>query len=158
MTTIGSINKFVAAYIDATSYPSFDMVKCAKATGQKFFTLGFIVDKNGEPTWGTYYNLSDNWFMDQIGPLREMGGDVIISSGGAANTESADAITDINKLVGAYQKVVDAYSLKMLDFDIEGASIAKKDSVDRSLGSTSDAVERRKSFADSRNVQAANAR
>lgn len=34
----------------------------------------------------------------------------------------------------------------------------KKDSVDRSLGSTSDAVERRKSFADSRNVQAANAR
>ncbi|KAJ6644525.1 hypothetical protein Bhyg_09494 [Pseudolycoriella hygida] len=35
---------------------------------------------------------------------------------------------------------------------------AKKDSIDRSLGSNIDAVERRKSFADSRNVQAANAR
>lgn len=34
----------------------------------------------------------------------------------------------------------------------------KKEPVDRSLGSNSDAVERRKSFADSRNVQAANAR
>lgn len=34
----------------------------------------------------------------------------------------------------------------------------RKESVDRSLGSSSDAVERRKSFADSRNVQAANAR
>lgn len=34
----------------------------------------------------------------------------------------------------------------------------KKESVDRSLGTSSDAVERRKSFADSHNVQAANAR
>lgn len=34
----------------------------------------------------------------------------------------------------------------------------KRESVDRSLGSNSDAIERRKSFADSRNGQAANAR
>lgn len=34
----------------------------------------------------------------------------------------------------------------------------KKESVDRSLGTSSDAVERRKSFADSHSVQAANAR
>ena len=63
--------------------------------------LGFVVadPRNGcSPTWGTYYDLDGaGRALDldrRITRLRERGGDVIISFGGAANSELADSCTD----------------------------------------------------------------
>jgi hypothetical protein len=55
----------------------------------------------------------------------------MISFGGANGRELAEAITDVNTIKLAYQKVIDAYQATQLDFDIEGAAQADHASVDR---------------------------
>ena len=132
--TRSSITKFCAPYVDVCQWPTFDMVACAKASGQKYFTLAFVVAQNGEASWGGYYPLASTnppWYLDQITALRTLGGDVVISFGGASNQELAQAITDIPTLVAEYQKVIDIYDVQILDFDIEGTSVADPMSIDR---------------------------
>ncbi len=63
--------------------------------------------------------------------MRALGGDVIVSFGGAANQEMAEVITDPVALQAAYQSIIDAYGLTHIDFDIEGAAVAQQ-GVDRS--------------------------
>jgi hypothetical protein len=135
---LNSLNTFTknicAPYVDTTAWPPFDLVKCFKECGQKYFTLAFIVSQNNSPSWGGYYPLattSPPWFLDQIENLRSLGGDVIISCGGATGQELAQTITDINLLVSAYQSIIDIYKLQILDFDIEGGAVADSVSVDR---------------------------
>ena len=41
------------------------------------------------------------------------------------------AITNVNALQAAYQSVIDAYGLTRIDFDIEGAAVADRASIDR---------------------------
>ena len=55
-----------------------------------------------------------------------MGGDVIVSFGGAANHELAEVITSATALQAAYQSMIDAYGLTHIDFDIEGAAVADR--------------------------------
>ncbi len=78
-----------APYVDATLWPTIDLPAQARASGVKHYTLGFIVNGRGtcSASWGTYYNLDSNWMADQVAALRAMGGDVIVSFGGAANHE-----------------------------------------------------------------------
>ena len=62
----------------------------------KYFTLAFIVadPSTSEPSWGGYYDFASGYRMDEIEALRDLGGDVMISFGGAAGTELAVAIAD----------------------------------------------------------------
>jgi len=125
-------SKRVSPYIDVCLWPPFDMVGCAKKTGNKYFSLAFIIaDSTNNPSFGGGYPLSSKWYLDQITGLRALGGDVIISFGGANGSELATVIKDINKLVSLYQSVIDLYSCKIISFDIEGSSIADMDSIDR---------------------------
>jgi len=123
----------VAPYADATLWPTVDLPSLARADGVRTYTLGFIVNGQGScrATWGTYYNLGDNWMADQVNALRSMGGDVVVSFGGAANQELAQACTTVDALTAQYQAVVDKYGLKSIDFDIEGAATADPASIDR---------------------------
>lgn len=123
-------DKFCAPYIDTCLWPTFNMVDCYRKTGNKFYTLGFIVSQGNKPSVGGYYLIEQKFYLDQIQILRSYGGDVIMSFGGANGIYLAIAITDISELVDAYQSVIDTYSLKMLDFDIEGAGILGE-SIDR---------------------------
>lgn len=67
----------------------------------------------------------------QVRELRLVGGDVIVSFGGANGIELAQAIPDVDALVAAYQRVINAYHLKWVDFDIEGGAVADTASVER---------------------------
>jgi hypothetical protein len=67
----------------------------------------------------------------QINNLRAIGGDVMISFGGAAGLELAQDLPSVSALTGAYASVVNAYGVTHLDFDIEGAAVADKASIDR---------------------------
>jgi hypothetical protein len=132
------MSKICAPYIDTTLWPPFDAIACAKACGQKSFTFAFIVAQNvngkNVPSVGGYYPLPTTnppWFLDQLNGLRNLGGDAIISLGGQAGLELAQAITDLNELVSAYQMVVDKYNPRILDFDIEGGAVADSASIDR---------------------------
>jgi Bacterial Ig domain/Cellulose binding domain/Calx-beta domain len=126
-----------APYVDMGLWPTYDLVSAAQTTGLRYFTLAFIVaDPNHEPSWAGYseYALGtayDTALRAQISQLRTMGGDVIVSFGGAANQELALVITDVPTLQAAYQSIIDAYSLTHIDFDVEGAATADKASIDR---------------------------
>ncbi|KAJ3369781.1 hypothetical protein HDU91_006905 [Kappamyces sp. JEL0680] len=114
-----------APYVDVLLWPTFDISKMAAAVGTNWFTLAFIVgDGTGGPSWGGSVPLSQKWYMDYITALRTMGGDVIVSFGGATGSEMALMTTDTALLQSRYQSVVNMYSLKRIDFDIEGGSLA----------------------------------
>lgn len=129
---------FFAPYVDATAWPTYDFVAAARTQGIKYFTLAFIVaGPSKEPSWGGYqaYDVigSDfsNTMKSNINTLRGLGGDVMVSFGGAANQELAQVITTMPALTSAYQSVIDAYGLTHIDFDIEGAAVADRTSIDR---------------------------
>ena len=127
-----SQKKICSPFIDVCNWPPFDMLGCSQKTGNKFFSLAFIIaDNAGNPSFGGAYPLNSNWFLDKITALRNLGGDVIISFGGAAGSELATVTYDVNSLVSKYQSVIDLYSLKIISFDIEGSSITDTNSIDR---------------------------
>jgi hypothetical protein len=131
-------SSFFAPYVDMTLYPTYDLVASARDQGIKYFTLAFIVaDSQGQPSWGGYsaYDVKGGEFdlkiRGQVAEVRALGGDVMVSFGGAANQELAEVITDVAALTNAYQNVITAYSLTHIDFDIEGAAQANRVAIDR---------------------------
>jgi chitinase len=127
-----------APYVDMTLYPMYDLAAAARNEGLKYFTLAFITaDPAGRPSWGGYstYGVNGGDFdvqvRSQIAALRALGGDVSVSFGGAAGQELAQVLTDATALKNAYRTVVDTYNLTRIDFDIEGAAVADRASIDR---------------------------
>jgi len=128
-------------YVDATLWIDgglYDFVGAAQQTGVRYFNLAFVVaDASNEPAWGGYsdYAVTNEFRKTEIESLRALGGDVIVSFGGANGTPLAAAITDPDDLKAAYQSVIDTYDLTVIDFDIEGiwaadpASIGRRSSV-----------------------------
>ncbi|ORB92640.1 hypothetical protein B1T49_06450 [Mycobacterium persicum] len=112
-----------APYVDMTLYPQFDYASATRTGGLRHVTLGFIV--SGAPctaSWGTYYGLKDQWVTSAMGALTAGGADAIVSFGGVANQELALTCTSVDALVAQYKSVIDAYGIRDLDFDIEGAA------------------------------------
>jgi hypothetical protein len=122
--------RFAAPYVESWNNTSVNNL--ANATGNKFYTLAFII---GDGTCRGAFNgdmpLSGNPFVTDVANLRAQGGDVIISFGGASGTELGQACTSVSSLQAAYQAVVTKYNLKWMDLDIEGAPIADTASIDR---------------------------
>ncbi|UZK56179.1 cellulose binding domain-containing protein [Streptomyces drozdowiczii] len=113
-----------APYVDTSLYPAYDLVDTANKTGVKQFNLAFITSGGScAPLWGGVTGLGDDQVASQIGALRAAGGDVRVSFGGAAGSELALRCTSAADLAAAYGKVVDAYKLTKVDFDIEGGAL-----------------------------------
>ena len=117
-----------APYVDVTATPqyAFEDVPAAAPTST---VLGFVVsatDAPCDPSWGTFYSMStasDGLDLDRrVARLRQLGGSVTVSFGGAANSELSIGCTDPAALTAAYQSVVDRYSLSAIDLDIEGSA------------------------------------
>ncbi|MEC4018066.1 chitinase [Streptomyces sp. H27-D2] len=113
-----------APYVDTSLAPSYDMLGTAKATGVKEFNLAFVTSGGGcTPKWGGVTELGDGAVAQQISKLREAGGDVRVSFGGAAGSELGLACKSAAELEKAYAKVVDRFKLTKVDFDIEGGAL-----------------------------------
>lgn len=113
-----------APYVDTSLYPAFDLVASATATGVKDYNLAFVTDGGGcTPKWGGVTDLASDAVAAQIGALRAKGGDVRVSFGGAAGSELATTCSSADALAAAYGKVVDAYDLTKVDFDVEGGAL-----------------------------------
>ncbi|MGY1582877.1 glycoside hydrolase family 18 protein [Streptomyces sp. MN13] len=113
-----------APYVDTSLYPAFDLLAAADATGVKDYNLAFVTDGGGcTPKWGGVTDLASDAVAAQIGALRAKGGDVRVSFGGAAGSELATACSSADALAAAYGKVVDAYALTKVDFDVEGGAL-----------------------------------
>lgn len=113
-----------APFIDATGWPILRFADMANSLKVPYFNLGFVVSRSNticEPTWGTYYPASECPLNDQIKYIRSMGGDVIVSFGGAANTPLQVSAPNVSSLKEQYKRFIKAYGLTRIDFDIEGA-------------------------------------
>jgi chitinase len=110
---------------------SFSLMDCYNSTGQKYFTLAFIIANGTQPEWDGSIPMSQNYMLDQITALRAVGGDVIVSFGGASGTPIDAAITSVSSLVSAYQSIIDRYGLTWIDFDIEGSWVTDQTSISR---------------------------
>ncbi|MFJ7235755.1 cellulose binding domain-containing protein [Streptomyces olivaceus] len=113
-----------APYVDTSLTPAYDLLANAEATGVKNYTLAFVTDGGGcTPKWGGVTDLGGDAVADQIGALREAGGDVRVSFGGASGSELGTTCTSADALKAAYAEVVDTYNLTKVDFDVEGGAL-----------------------------------
>ncbi|TGA89730.1 chitinase [Streptomyces sp. MZ04] len=113
-----------APFVDTSLAPAYDLVDTADKTGVKEFNLAFITSGGScEPLWGGVTGLDDDKVASQIGALRDKGGDVRVSFGGAAGSELGLKCDSADALAKAYGKVIDKYKLTKVDFDIEGAAL-----------------------------------
>ncbi len=123
-----------APYVDCTLWPNFE-IQNVEETGICLYTCAFIVDNEFEtganPCWGGFSTLVMDYYQEKIAALRDLGGDVIMSFGGANGITLAYAAADEFELRDAYKTVIDAYSLNSIDFDIEGFFIAEPLSIER---------------------------
>lgn len=98
-----------------------DPVSIMSATGIKQFTLAFITSQGTcNPTWDSWRPLAGGTDQAHINNIRNAGGDVVVSFGGADGTKLETSCTTAAALAAAYQKVITVYSLKAIDIDIEG--------------------------------------
>ncbi|MEX5294633.1 chitinase [Kocuria sp. CPCC 205268] len=123
-------------YVNATAYPYFDFG--TEAAGQTHTVLGFVVADPEEPctpSWGGYYGLEEAEstlrMEEQIASLREQGGEVVISFGGAAREELATVCTDPERLREAYAAVLDRYGVSTMDLDVENDDLGDPQAHDR---------------------------
>jgi hypothetical protein len=129
----GSSPGIAAPYVDLGAWPTPSLPQLATATGLKYFSLGFIINGATACTasWFGAYDPATGWDKADFDAIRAAGGDVLPSFGGENGTELAQSCTDVPSLTAQYQKVVNAYGLDRIDFDIEGAAVADHASIDR---------------------------
>lgn len=130
-----------APYNDVTLTPEYhfeDPVVSPSLTQ----VLGFVVadpQNHCNPTWGTYYDLAGaGSALDldrRITRLRERGGDVVVSFGGAVNDELAVACTNQSALTAAYRSVIKRYHSRTVDFDVEGSALSNTQANERRAAS-----------------------
>jgi hypothetical protein len=116
--------RLFAPYVDATM--GFNLTDNRAATGGRY-TLAFIVDGGGcTAVWGGSPTtpLSANHYVSDIAALRQAGGDVVISFGGAAGSELGSTCPSVGALQAQYQAVVSKYQLRRVDFDREGGGLS----------------------------------
>jgi len=121
-----------APYVDMGLSGRPRLAAFAEDGGVQAYSLAFITSPVGcKASWFNAFDPRDATFRDEIDELRAAGGDVVISFGGASGIELALACTDVAALTAEYQAVIDAYDLRVIDLDIEGAAAADTASVDR---------------------------
>ena len=94
------------------------------ATGVKWFTLAFILSDGGcNPKWDGSRSLTGS-DATRINEIRAAGGDIVPSFGGWSGNKLGEKCSSASALAGAYQKVINAYSLKGIDVDIEATEFS----------------------------------
>ena len=121
-----------APYIDITM-PQPSLVDVANATGQKVFTLAFVLaDSTGcNPSWGGTIPLDDARILNDIHALQAMGGEVIVATGGAAGPYLEYTCGSADALAAAYRRILDATGTNHLDVDVEAT--IPQDTVNQAL-------------------------
>jgi chitinase len=129
-----------APYVDVTLPPPYEF-QDRTANLARDVVLAFVVAQPGAgctPSWGGYYTpqqAATAVDVDRrIARLREQGGDVIVSFGGAANQELALTCQDPQQLEAAYRSVVRRYRVSTIEFDLEGQALTDTASLARRAG------------------------
>jgi hypothetical protein len=90
------------------------------ATGVKAFTMAFVNSGGGcNPAWDGESGLTGGAHGSYISQIRAAGADVVPSLGGWSGNKLGPNCATAGDLAGAYQKVINAFSFKAIDIDIE---------------------------------------
>jgi chitinase len=98
------------------------MQLASNGSGAKCYSLAFILGRGCTPSWFGVFDINSaegDALGQRIQELKNAGGNVIISFGGAAAPELANVCTSVSSLRAAYQAVVNKYHPLAVDFDIE---------------------------------------
>jgi chitinase len=114
---------YSAPYLQLSDATVGDMAADLAATGTKFFTLAFLTPSSGCTQIWEASGQGVGAYKTQIQTLKNAGGDVSVSFGGAAGGEVAITCTNVTSLQAAYANVVNTYGITHLDFDIEGDTL-----------------------------------
>jgi len=114
-----------------------DLVALMRLTGIRGFTLSFVVS-NGRcsPTWADNgaSALGDQALAARIAAVRRAGGDVTVSFGGYGGKKLGEACRNAKATAAAMQRVIDAYQVRSIDFDIEMPEWNNRAALDRETG------------------------
>jgi chitinase len=98
-----------------------------ETTGVQDLTLAFILSKRAcNPEWDGERPLLGGSDQAAIESIRAAGGEVDVSFGGWSGKKLGNSCKTVAALAGAYEKVIDAYSLKAIDIDIEHGEFTNK--------------------------------
>jgi len=137
-------------FVDATSWPIPTLgTDYPSVTGIANYYLGFIVAGPGGVTanWAGMPEVYDgksgitydgdatvsDFMKIEINELRNMGGDVSISFGGANGQLIEQTMFDVSNIIDIYLKIQRNYNVTKFDFDIEGAAITDADAIQRHI-------------------------
>jgi len=133
-----------APYVDVTLTPTYQF-QSSSADGARQTVLGFVVadpSSGCTPSWGAAYTLGladqSLALTSRIAQVQQDGAQPIVSFGGQAHTSLDVACTSVKSLTAAYQSVINAYQLKTIDIDIEGAALDNFAAEQRRAGAVAD--------------------
>ncbi|WP_020120602.1 chitinase [Streptomyces canus] len=126
-TQAASSTTSYAPYVSATDASDND-----SAGSPSVYNLAFVIADGSDctPSWNGTSAIGDSSVTSRIGALKENGGQVRVSFGGASGKELAETCSSAAKLAAAYGKALDAAGSSLADFDIEGDALTDSDSVD----------------------------
>ena len=110
---------YSAPYLELSDSSVGDMAADLAATGTKYYTLAFLIPNGGCNQIWEASGQGVGAFNTQIQALKNAGGTVAVSFGGAVGGEVALTCTNVTSLQAAYANVVNTYGITHLDFDIE---------------------------------------
>jgi chitinase len=114
-----------------------DLPTVMSQSGVKAFTLAFILANNGSctPAWdGTANVSSDTQVAGIINSIRNAGGDVVVSAGGYGGHKLGEYCGSPDATAAAYQQVINKYSLKAMDFDLEEPEYENTAAINNEVG------------------------
>lgn len=117
-------SRIFAPYLDISPGPNstLGMLATNSNSVSKMYSMAFILGRGCSASWFGVFDMNsdeaNNW-VTRINELRGVGGDVIVSFGGAAAPELANVCSDAASLQAQYQAVVSKYNLRFIDLDIE---------------------------------------
>jgi chitinase len=113
-----------------------DLTQVMAATGQKSFELAFVLDGGGcSAAWdGTAAVSSDSTVAGVINSVRSAGGDVSVSFGGFGGTKLGQTCGSAAATAAAEQAVINKYSLKAIDLDLEEPEYENTTAINNEIG------------------------
>lgn len=125
--------RWFAGYYDVTLDQGAQLADSDLTASPGGAVLAFIVaasDTDCTPTWGKAYSLDDaatRFDLDRrVQRLHDEGRPVVVSFGGAINTELAAACGTATDTAAAYGAVIDRYDVDTIDLDIEAGMLTDR--------------------------------
>ncbi len=124
------VEPWFGAYVDVTSKPTYPFEQLG-STQTTNIVLAFIVSSKEDPcvpTWGTFFTPDEVTIaldLDRrIARFQQQEGKIAISFGGALNSELASKCEDKEKLLNAYESVINRYNIDTIDIDLERENLS----------------------------------